>query len=223
MKADNSTLMTIAAHNRSLCFGRLGNTSQHYRWAILACKESQRLTPGSWSRISALAELGFATISRGRKEVAQVIDQIEEENSRTRYPWVRQNGELFQAPLEWVIGRHRRALAAVRRARRISPTPLSIDYVGLFSLWSTVLLLRSGNPSQALEELRGPDQRLAELDQKDQLEVLYAIRLARAASGLPYDDVDLRLNELRSLLPDPVFDALERFRLQTTAMPPKSA
>jgi hypothetical protein len=200
-RIDNAHFMCQAAYNLAICSWTLDMEAENSRWAFLAHKASLHLPLGEYERASAANQFGLAQLRQGKEGVERSLTWLDSEIRGSRYPWVAQGAELFRADLNWLIGRQRAALAAASRARSIGTTPLAIGFTGIFTRWSTLLRLRENRAELAAKELEGPSQDIDCFDAKDRLEILLAMKLAYAKLALPVDDLDRRIDALKTQLP----------------------
>jgi tetratricopeptide (TPR) repeat protein len=202
-RLDNPLLMCQAAYNRAVCLSRIGDPEEHHSWAMLAREASQVLAPGTYERAAAATQVALASLSlQSYGPVEEALDFLDAETRCGRNPWILQSTELFKADLNWLLGRRKIALAAVRKARTISGQALDIGFVGTFARWGTLLHMKEGNAVKAWEELRQPYELLPRLDAKDRADILCSIFTLGSHTPVPVPDIVSQAREALASLPE---------------------
>jgi tetratricopeptide (TPR) repeat protein len=167
-----------------------------------AREASKFLAPGTYERAAAATQVALASLSlQSCGPVEEALDFLDAESRCGRHPWILQSTELFKADLNWLLGRRKAALGAVRKARTISEQALDIGFVGTFARWGTMLHMKGGNVEKAWEELRQPYELLPRLDAKDRAEILCSMFTIGTQIPVPVPDIASQAREALASLP----------------------
>jgi hypothetical protein len=169
---------------------------------MLAREASRFLAPGLYERAAAATQVALASLSlQSYGPVEEALEFLDAESKCGWNPWILQSTELFKADLNWLLGRRKVALGAVRKARTISAEALDIGFVGTFARWGTLLHIKEGNVVRAWEELRQPYELLPRLDAKDRADILCSIFMVGTHTKVPIPDIASQAREALATLP----------------------
>jgi hypothetical protein len=155
-----------------------------------------------YERAAAATQVALASLSlQSYGPVEEVLEFLDAECKCGWNPWILQSTELFKADLNWLLGRKKVALGAVRKARAISGEALDIGFVGTFARWGTLLHMKEGNAIGAWEELRQSYELLPRLDAKDRADILCSIFTVGTYTQVPVPDIASQAREALASLP----------------------
>jgi len=217
-RLDNAALMSQTAGNLALCFSREGLLDDSWRWAGKAWQHALATPMGSYDRVHAASQGCLSAIAAGDKTATEeALARLEVEGGRANQPWVQQAALLFLADGYYLMNRFDSAFDAIRKARQLSRTAISIGFAGMFVRWSTQLFLREGRASEVWAELREYYEILDRLDLIDRAEILASFALLASIEPIPIANPETQAREVLSRLPAACSHRLARFGLTLNA------
>lgn len=172
-RLDHGNLMSRAAANLAMCQYRIGSEKELFRWATVAWEKSKSVLKGDYGCVQPAYYISLAGMTTGQRELTRVgLEQLRASAKSARTPWTRQAALLLEADLVWLLGEKTHALRIIADVWKEWTKPLAMGWVGPFTRWCTLYLVREGRFSEVDGLLGSMEPRLSYIDALDRAEVL---------------------------------------------------